>query len=60
MPPVIEVIPNQSERTQPLFAREEEYITFRETFMSQAIPELERSMEARRNSEKESRERLLR
>lgn len=60
MPPVIEVIANQSERTQPLFPREEEYVSFREAFMSQAIPELERSMEARRNSEKESRERLLR
>ena len=60
MPPVIEVIPNQSERTQPLFAHEEDYVSFREAFMNQAIPELERSMEARRNSEKESRERLLR
>ncbi len=60
MPPLIEVIPNQSEQTQPLFAHEEEYVIFREKFMSQAIPELEKSMEARRNSEKESRERLLR
>lgn len=60
MPPIIEVIANQSERTEPLFVNEEDYASFRESFMNEAIPELERTVEARLNSERESRERLLR
>jgi hypothetical protein len=60
MPPTIEVIPNQAEQTKPLFDCEEDYALFRESFTNQAIPEVERTLEARRKSEQASRERLLR
>lgn len=59
MPPTIEFLPNQSEVAKPLFADQAAYNEFREDFMSQAIPELDRLMEARRKSEQEARQRLL-
>ena len=59
MSSTLEIIPNQTELAQPLFANDEEYAVFREAFMNEAIPELERLLEARRKSEQESRERLL-
>jgi hypothetical protein len=60
MPEVIELIPNQATLTQPLFPDAKGYAEFRESFMDQVIPELERLQEARRKSEQESRQRLLR
>jgi hypothetical protein len=60
MPTVPELVPNEAELAKPLFAREEDYADFRESFMDKAIPELERLLEARRKSEQESRQRLLR
>lgn len=60
MPEVIELIPNQAAVSQPLFPDAEAYAQFRESFMNEAIPELERLQDARRRSEQESRQRLLR
>ena len=60
MPEVIELIPNQAAVAQPLFPDAKAYAEFRESFMNEVIPEMERLQEARRKSEQESRERLLR
>ncbi len=60
MPPVIELIPNEAEVAQPLFSDEDAYNRFRESFMDEVIPELDRLLEARRKSEQEARQRLLR
>ncbi|MSU49002.1 MAG: hypothetical protein EXS37_07950 [Opitutus sp.] len=60
MPEILELIPNQAAVMQPLFPDATAYAEFRESFMNEVIPELERLQEARRKSEQESRERLLR
>jgi hypothetical protein len=59
MSTTLELIPNEAAVSKPLFATEEAYHQFRETFMDEAIPELDRLMEARRKSEQEARQRLL-
>ncbi|MBI5423234.1 MAG: hypothetical protein HZA32_04055 [Opitutae bacterium] len=59
MPPAIELVPNQATLAKPLFPTEEAYNEFRESFMEEAIPELDRLLEARRKSEQEARQRLL-
>ena len=60
MPPVIELVPNEAEVAKPLFSSDEAYNEFRESFMDEVIPELDRLLEARRKSEQEARQRLLR
>lgn len=60
MPQVIELVPNQAAVATPLFPDNEAYNEFRESFMDEAIPELDRLLDARRKSEQEARERLLR
>lgn len=59
MPPVIELVPNEAAVAKPLFADEQAYTAFRESFMDEAIPELDRLLEARRKSEQDARQRLL-
>jgi hypothetical protein len=53
-----ELIPNEAAVAKPLFS-DEAYSEFRESFMEEAIPELDRLLEARRKSEQEARQRLL-
>ncbi|HNY42273.1 MAG TPA: hypothetical protein PKJ41_17850 [Bryobacteraceae bacterium] len=62
MPPVldIELVPNETAISKPLFADDATYQQFRESFIESMIPELERLQEARRKSEEEARQRLLR
>ncbi len=59
MPAVIELVPNEAAVAKPLFSDEKAYNEFRESFMDEAIPELDRLLEARRKSEQEARQRLL-
>lgn len=59
MPPTIEILPNQTEVAMPLFPDQADYNSFRESFMEKAIPELDILLEARRKSEQEARQRLL-
>jgi hypothetical protein len=56
----IELLPNASEKSRPLFKDEKEYARFRESFMAEVIPQQEQWMEARRRSEEEAQQRLLR
>lgn len=60
MPPILELVPNQKELSRPLFPSEEAYLAFCESFSEEVRPELERLEEARRKSELEARQRLLR
>lgn len=59
MPAVLEIIPDQDRRTEPLFESEEDFVRFSEAFVSRVSPELEKANEARVKSEQEARERLL-
>jgi len=60
MPEIIELLPEAPGLAHPFFEDEQEYNLFRERFIQMVTPELERWQEARRKSEEESRQRLLR
>lgn len=60
MPHTLELLPDASQTATPLFQTEEEYAAFRQSFMDEVIPRQEEWMEARRKSEEEARQRLLR
>ena len=60
MPPVLELVPNEADISKPLFPDDAAYQQFRESFIESMAPELERLQEARRKSEQEARQRLLR
>ena len=60
MADTLELLPNEQEISRPLFASEEDYERFRESFIETVEPQQEKWMEARRKSEEESRQRLLR
>lgn len=56
----LELLPEATKLAKPLFAKEEDYDKFREDFIETVTPELEKWAEARRKSEEEARQRLLR
>ena len=60
MTETLELLPNEQELSRPLFANEEEYLKFRESFIDTVVPQQEEWQEARRKSEEEARQRLLR
>lgn len=60
MPPTLELLPEENQTAAPLFRTDEEYADFRQSFMDEVIPLQEEWLEARRKSEEESRQRLLR
>jgi hypothetical protein len=60
MTETLELLPNEEDVARPLFDTQEEYTQFREKFMQEVIPQLEKWQEARRRSEEEARQRLLR
>jgi len=60
MPETLELLPNQQALSRPLFASDEEYVKFRESFIEKVVPVQEEWQEARRKSEEEARQRLLR
>ncbi len=60
MPQVLELLPENPGLERDLFATEEDYSKFREEYIETVSPELEKWMEARRKSEEEARQRLLR
>lgn len=60
MPEVLELLPENPGLATPLFDSEVDYTRFREEFIKTVSPELEKWMEARRRSEEEARQRLLR
>ena len=53
---LIEVIPGQTEHSQPLFKSEREYQEFRRSYSEAITPELEDLREARRQSEEQSKQ----
>lgn len=55
-----ELLPQEEELSSPLFASEASYDQFREAFIEEVAPEQEKWQEARRKSEEEARQRLLR
>ena len=60
MPDMLELIPDEDQAATPLFATDEAYADFRESFMDDVIPRQEKWLDARRKSEEEARQRLLR
>lgn len=56
----IELLPSDTEQPRLLFENEADYARFRESFMAEVIPQQEEWLEARRKSEEEARQRLLR
>lgn len=60
MPHPLELLPDENQLATPLFPTPEEYVEFRESFMEEVIPRQEQWLEARRKSEEEARQRLLR
>lgn len=60
MPPDLQLLPDENQTATPLFPTEEEYAEFRQSFMDEVIPRQEEWLEARRKSEEEARQRLLR
>ena len=56
----IELLPNDTEKPRPLFDNEDDYARFRESFMAEVIPQQEEWTAARRRSEEDARQRLLR
>ncbi len=60
MPEVLELLPEHPGLASPLFATDDDYAKFREEYVETVSPELEKWMEARRKSEEEARQRLLR
>lgn len=59
MPQTLELLPDENQTATPLFSPEE-YAEFRRSFMDEVIPLQEVWLEARRKSEEEARQRLLR
>jgi hypothetical protein len=57
---LLELLPNEGELCRPLFANDAEYDEFREEFIREVVPQQEKWQEARRKSEEEARQRLLR
>lgn len=55
-----ELLPEEEALTSPLFSTEASYEQFRQTFIEEVAEEQEKWQEARRKSEEESRQRLLR
>ncbi len=60
MPEILELLPENPGLAAPLFNDEEEYFKFREDFIEAVADEQEKWLEARRRSEEEARQRLLR
>jgi hypothetical protein len=60
MSEVLEILPNERELTSRLFDTDEAYTEFREWYIDKVEGEMERLSEARRKSEEEARQRLLR
>ncbi len=60
MTQTIELLPDEDRPATPLFSSEEEYLEFRQSYMDEVIPLQEQWLEARRKSEEEARQRLLR
>jgi hypothetical protein len=60
MSEILELLPNQSEVAGELFETEQEYAEFRDAFMREVIPQQEEWLKARRKSEEEARQKLLR
>lgn len=60
MPTTLELLPDENQAATSLFDTEEEYAVFRQSFMDEVIPQQEEWLEARRKSEEEARQRLLR
>ena len=56
----IELLPNDTEKPRPLFDNEDDYARFCESFMAEVIPQQEEWTAARRRSEEDARQRLLR
>ncbi len=55
----LELIPDQKNRSEPLFDTEEAYQKFRASYYEQIKPELDRQREARRLSEEDSRKHFV-
>jgi hypothetical protein len=55
-----ELLPNNPGLARPLFENDDDYLRFRESFTDTVVPEQEEWMKARRRSEEEARQRLLR
>lgn len=60
MPETFELLPSNPGLARPLFEKEDDYLRFRESFTDTVVPKQEEWMEARRRSEEEARQRLLR
>jgi hypothetical protein len=60
MAEILELLPNERQLSRPLFANNTDYDEFREAFIEEVMPKQEKWQEARRKSEEESRQRLLR
>jgi hypothetical protein len=60
MPPDIELLPNQPQSSRPVFANEQEYADFRESFVNEVIPQQQEWLEVRRKSEEQARQRFVR
>jgi hypothetical protein len=60
MPSPIEFLPGDAQRSQPLFADEEEYAAFRASFVEEVSPQQQEWLEVRRKSEEEARQRYIR
>lgn len=60
MADTLEILPNEKELSRPLFASDEEYTEFRESFIETVAPDQEKWQEARRKSEEDAHMRLLR
>lgn len=56
----IELLPKNTEQPRPAFKDSDDYARFRDSFMAEVIPQQEQWQEARRKSEEEARQRLLR
>ena len=59
MSEILELVPSEMIVSRPFFATEEAYQEFRESYMEEVIPKLEKWQEARRKSEEESRFRFV-
>jgi len=60
MPEIIEILSAAEIAAQPLFRSDEEYLAFRDAFVDEVEPKQDEWLEARRLSEEEARQRLLR
>lgn len=60
MSKALELLPENPGLASPLFATEADYLKFRGEYVETVLPELEKWMDARRKSEDEARQRILR